>query len=62
MEEGIVMMKNPVVAFRIRFFLYIQLNAPLHYIKMLLHVSVNEPSSGSVLPCFAKVMIIKIVS
>jgi len=25
---------------------------------MLLHVSVNKPSSGSLLPCFAKVMII----
>ena len=32
------------------------------YIKMLLHVSVNKPSSRSLLPCFAKVMIIKIVS
>jgi len=29
---------------------------------MLLHVQVNKPSSGSLLPCFAKVMIIKIVS
>ena len=29
------------------------------YIKMLLHVSVNKPSSGSLLPCYAKVMIIK---
>jgi len=29
---------------------------------MLLHVSVNKPSSGSLLPCFAEVMIIKIVS
>jgi len=29
---------------------------------MLLHVSVNKPSSGSLLPCFATVMIIKIVS
>ena len=28
------------------------------YTKMLLHVSVNKPSSGSLLPCFAKVMII----
>jgi len=46
----------------------IQLNAQLDhsrlkltlkiYIKMLLHVSVNKPSSGSLLPCFAKVMII----
>jgi hypothetical protein len=27
---------------------------------MLLRVSVNKPSSGSLLPCFAKVMIIKI--
>ena len=32
------------------------------YIKMLLHVSVNKPSSGSLLLCFAKVIIIKIVS
>jgi len=32
------------------------------YIKMLVHVSVNKASSGSLLPCFAKVMIIKIVS
>jgi len=32
------------------------------YIKMLLHVSVNKPSSGSLLLCFAKVLIIKIVS
>jgi len=32
------------------------------YIKMLLHVSVIKPSSGSLLPCFAKVMIIKIIS
>jgi len=29
---------------------------------MLLHVSVNKPSSGSLLPCFAKVMNIKMVS
>jgi hypothetical protein len=29
------------------------------YIKVLLHVSVNKPSSGSLLPCFAKVMIIE---
>jgi len=29
---------------------------------LLLYVSVNKPSSGSLLPCFAKVMIIKIVS
>jgi len=28
---------------------------------MLLHVLVNKPSSGSLLLCFAKVMIIKIV-
>ena len=28
---------------------------------MLLHVLVNKPSSGSLLPCFAKVMFIKIV-
>jgi hypothetical protein len=27
---------------------------------MLLHVSVNKPSFGSLLPCFTKVMIIKI--
>jgi len=32
------------------------------YIKILLHVSVNKPSSGSLLLCFAKVMFIKIVS
>jgi hypothetical protein len=32
------------------------------YIGMLPHVSVNKPSSGSLLPCFAKVTIIKIVS
>jgi hypothetical protein len=32
------------------------------YLKMLLHVSVNKPSSGSLLPYFAKVMYIKIVS
>jgi len=32
------------------------------YIKMLLHVSVNKPSSGSLLLCFAKVMFIKIVN
>ena len=32
------------------------------YTKMLLHVSVNKPSSGGLLPCFAKVMIIKIFS
>jgi len=31
------------------------------YIKMLLHVSINKPSSGSLLPCFDKVMIIKTV-
>jgi len=31
------------------------------YIKMLLHVSVNKPSSGSLLLHFAKVMFIKIV-
>ena len=29
---------------------------------MLLHVLVNKPTSGSLLLCFAKVMIIKIVS
>jgi len=29
---------------------------------MLLHVSVNKPSSGSLLQCFAKVMFIKIAS
>jgi len=29
---------------------------------MLLHVSVNKPSSGSLLLCCAKVMFIKIVS
>jgi len=53
-------------------FLFIQLNAQLGYsrlktyikiyIKMLLHVLVNKPSLGSLLPCFAKVVIIKIVS
>jgi hypothetical protein len=32
------------------------------YIKILLHVSVTKPSSGSLLPCFAKVIIIKIIS
>jgi hypothetical protein len=32
------------------------------YIKKLLHVSVNKPSSGSLLLCFAEVMIIKTVS
>jgi len=32
------------------------------YIKMLLHVSVNKPLSGSLLLCFAKVMFIKITS
>jgi hypothetical protein len=51
-------------------FLFIQLNAQLDYstlklnikifIKMLLHISVNKRSSGSLLPCFAKVMISKI--
>jgi hypothetical protein len=30
-------------------------------VKMLLHVSVNKPSSWSLLPCFAKVMVIKII-
>jgi len=30
------------------------------YIKILLHVSVNKPSSGSLLPSFAKVRIIQI--
>jgi hypothetical protein len=30
-------------------------------IKILLHISVNKPSSGSLLPYFAKVAIIKIV-
>jgi len=55
----------------IKFFLFIRLNAQLDYtrlklhikiyIKMPLHVSVNKPSSGSLLQCFAKVMIIKIV-
>jgi hypothetical protein len=49
-----------------KFFLFIQLNAQLGssietYIKMFLHVLVNKPSSGSLPPCFAKVMIIKIV-
>jgi len=36
----------------------------LHYIynKMLLHVSVSKPSSGSYDLCFAKVIIIKIIS
>jgi len=29
---------------------------------MLLHVSVNKPSPGSLLLCFAKDMVIKIVS
>ena len=29
------------------------------YIKMLLHVSLNKLSSGSLLLCYAKVMIIK---
>jgi len=29
---------------------------------MLLHVSVTQPSSGSLLLCFGKVIIIKIVS
>jgi len=32
------------------------------YIKMLLHVLVNKPSSGSLLLCFAKVTFITIVS
>jgi len=32
------------------------------YIKMLLHVLINKPSSGSLLPCFVKVMIIRIVN
>jgi len=32
------------------------------YIKMLLPVSVNKPSSGILLLCYAKVMCIKIVS
>jgi len=32
------------------------------YIKMILHVSVNKSSSGSLLLCFAKVMVIKTVS
>jgi hypothetical protein len=52
-------------------FYFIQRNAQLGYsrlklikiyIKMLLHVSVNKPSSESLLLCFAKVMIIKIIS
>jgi len=53
-------------------FYFIQLNAQLcysrlkltlkFYNKMLLHFSVNKPSSGSLLLCFVKVMIIKIVS
>jgi hypothetical protein len=52
--------------------LFIQLNAQLDYsklklalkfiLKRSLHVSVNKTSSGSLLPCLAKVMIIKIVS
>jgi len=29
---------------------------------MFLHVSVNKPSSGTLLPCFGKVMIIKTFS
>jgi len=32
------------------------------YIKTLLHISVTQPSSGSLLLCFAKVIIIKIVT
>jgi hypothetical protein len=32
------------------------------YIKTLLRVSVNKPSSGGLLLCFAKVMFMKIVS
>jgi hypothetical protein len=32
------------------------------YTKVFLHVSVNKPSSGSLPLCFAKVMVIKIVS
>jgi len=54
-----------------KFFLFIQLNAQLDYsrlkltlkfyIKMLLHVLGNKPSSGSLLLCFAKVLVIKIV-
>jgi hypothetical protein len=44
--------------------LFIQMNATIHkiYVKMFLHVSVNKPSSGTLLLCFAKVMFIKIVS
>jgi len=31
------------------------------YIKMLLHILVTQPSSGSLLLCFAQAIIIKIV-
>jgi hypothetical protein len=29
--------------------------------KMVLHISVNKPSSGSLLPCYAKVTVIEII-
>ena len=32
------------------------------YIKMLLHVSVTQPASGSLLLCFAEVIVLKIVT